>query len=252
MATLDSSKAMIIINADDWGRSQAETDAALACLRQGRVTSVSAMVFMEDSGRAAELAKEHGVDVGLHFNLSQSYNGGLPSAAAAAAHGRIARFMTRSKYAVLVYRPELRKHFRVVFQSQWDEFVRLYGKPPSHVDGHQHRHLCANVLFGDVIPRGQKVRRNFSFWPGEKSAANRACRRLMDGSLARRYRLTDHFFSLGQCLQNNRISRVVDTAQKSSVELMTLPVRIEEKDWLLSDAFSEAMRGLRLIPYALL
>ena len=56
---------MLIINADDWGRSVAETDAAFQCYTKGRVTSVSAMVFMADSERAAELAKENELDGGL-------------------------------------------------------------------------------------------------------------------------------------------------------------------------------------------
>jgi predicted glycoside hydrolase/deacetylase ChbG (UPF0249 family) len=49
---------MLIINADDWGRSVAETDAALRCYREGRITSVNAMVFMQDSERAARLTKD--------------------------------------------------------------------------------------------------------------------------------------------------------------------------------------------------
>jgi predicted glycoside hydrolase/deacetylase ChbG (UPF0249 family) len=48
---------VLIINADDWGRSPAETDAALDCFSNGRITSVTAMVFMADSKRAADLAK---------------------------------------------------------------------------------------------------------------------------------------------------------------------------------------------------
>ena len=64
---------MLIINADDWGRSVAETDAALRCYKGGRITSVSAMVFMEDSERAAELAKENELDVGLHLNFTDEF-----------------------------------------------------------------------------------------------------------------------------------------------------------------------------------
>ena len=56
---------MLIINADDWGRSVGETDAAFRCYTKSRVTSVSAMVFMADSQRAAELAKENELEVGL-------------------------------------------------------------------------------------------------------------------------------------------------------------------------------------------
>lgn len=60
----------LIVNADDWGRDRETTDRTLFCLREGAVSSASAMVFMEDSERAAALAKEHGVDAGLHLNLT--------------------------------------------------------------------------------------------------------------------------------------------------------------------------------------
>jgi predicted glycoside hydrolase/deacetylase ChbG (UPF0249 family) len=35
---------MLILNADDSGRSRAETDAVLRCYQEGRIFSVSAMV----------------------------------------------------------------------------------------------------------------------------------------------------------------------------------------------------------------
>ena len=49
----------------------------LDCLRQGRLTSASAMVFMADSVRAAEVARELDLDLGLHLNLSQPFTGKL-------------------------------------------------------------------------------------------------------------------------------------------------------------------------------
>jgi predicted glycoside hydrolase/deacetylase ChbG (UPF0249 family) len=67
---------MLIINADDWGRSPVETDAVLRCYQEGRITSVSAMVFMEDSERAAELARENELDVGLHVAFAELFTGG--------------------------------------------------------------------------------------------------------------------------------------------------------------------------------
>jgi chitin disaccharide deacetylase len=240
----------MIINADDWGRSQPETDAALDCYREGRVTSVSAMVFMQDSERAAGLARENGVDVGLHLNLSQRYDGGVSSASATKAQDRIVRFMTRSKYAVLLYQPCLRSQFREVYETQMEEFIRLYGKPPTHVDGHQHRHLCANMLVDEIIPRGLKVRRNFTFWPGEKGLVNRLYRSWVDHWLARKYRLTDFFFSLMQSLQAERMLQVAQMASQSSVELMTHPVNRPEYEWLMSDRHLETIRGVRTASYA--
>ena len=77
------------INADDWGRSRAETDAAWSCYEQGRITSVSAMVFMEDSERAAELANDAGIDAGLHLNLTQRFSGGMSVRSLSEQHDRV-------------------------------------------------------------------------------------------------------------------------------------------------------------------
>jgi len=226
---------MIIVNADDWGRSPSETDAALACYREERITSVSAMVFMEDSVRASELAKETGIDVGLHINLTQPFSGEAPLRLADC-HQRVAGFLTAHKYAFLIYNPRLREQFRDVYQAQIDEFVRLYERAPSHFDGHHHQHLCANKLIDGLIPAGAKVRRNFHFWPGEKGLANRTYRRLVDACLARRYRLTDFFFALSQCLHGDRMARVAELATTRTVEIMTHPVDQIERGYLMGDS----------------
>jgi len=48
---------MLIINADDFGRSELETDVILKCYHERRITSTTAMVFMADSVRAADLGR---------------------------------------------------------------------------------------------------------------------------------------------------------------------------------------------------
>ena len=103
---------MLIINADDWGRSVAETDAALRCYTERRITSVSAMVFMHDSERAARLTKDYELDdVGLHLNFSEEFTGKSCSETLKESQGRIIRFLKRGKYAQLLYNPFLRKTF---------------------------------------------------------------------------------------------------------------------------------------------
>ncbi|MFZ0042503.1 MAG: ChbG/HpnK family deacetylase, partial [Solirubrobacteraceae bacterium] len=52
-----SGRGLLIVNGDDWGASVTTTDAMLRCVEAGAVTSVSAMVHMADSHRAAELAR---------------------------------------------------------------------------------------------------------------------------------------------------------------------------------------------------
>lgn len=240
---------MLIINADDWGRSPGETDAALKCFAAGRITSTSAMVFMEDSERAAEVARDVGIDVGLHLNFNERFTGkGVPPPLAGE-HSRLAAYLRRSRYAQLLYHPTLRSAFRQVCGAQIAEFERLYGRPPSHVDGHQHMHLCTNMLLDGIIPKGQRVRRSFSFWPGEKSALNRAYRRFVDWKLARRYRTPDFFFALSQYLEPDRLQRVADLSHRRNVELMTHPLIRQERSFLLSAAFERMLKAVRKAPY---
>ena len=242
---------MVIINADDFGRTREETDAILRCFEAGRITSTTAMMFMADSERAAALAKEKGLDVGLHLNLSQLYTAPRTEPELRdSSHARVVRFMRGSKYAVLIYHPFLRKAFLHVFKAQFDEFVRLFGKEPSHIDGHQHRHISANVLCDNIIPRGVKIRRNFSFFPGQKSAMNRFYRAQVDKWMGRKYKLTDYFFSLPNCMSPGTLDAVLKLANPFAVEIMTHPIIPAEYQFLMSNEYVEQLRGVRLCSYS--
>src|SRR5258708_5317705 len=81
----------LIINADDWGRSRDTTDRTLECCERGSISSVSAMVFMEDSERAAALARERGIDAGLHLNFTTPFSGEVYPAMLREHQQRIAR-----------------------------------------------------------------------------------------------------------------------------------------------------------------
>src|SRR5262249_28798141 len=200
---------MLIINADDLGRLKTTTDAALSCYGKKRITSTSVMVFMEDSERAAEMALSSGIDAGLHINLSERFSAGSVPVRLRDYHDQICRFLPANSYALLLYPPWLAEKFRYVFEAQYAEFLRLYSRAPSHFDGHQHMHLASNMLIQRILPAGTKVRRSFSFRPGEKSLVNRWYRRGVDRSLAYRHRLTDHFFALSHHLTLDRLERVI-------------------------------------------
>jgi chitin disaccharide deacetylase len=241
---------MLIINADDLGRSAAESDAVLSCFREGRITSASAMVFMADSERAAELTNDAGLDVGLHLNLSEPFTGKRLSNAIQAQHNRVIRFLRLNKYSHLLYNPFLRRSISDVYKAQVTEFCRLYGKEPSHVDGHHHMHLCANVIIGNLIPPGVKLRRNFSFWPGEKGLLNRTYRRVVDDWLARQHRMPDYFFCLLQCIQQKKWDRVEALARYTIVELMTHPVVAAEAQFLQGQEFGAFLQRVSTGTYA--
>jgi predicted glycoside hydrolase/deacetylase ChbG (UPF0249 family) len=208
------------------------------------------MVFMEDSERAAAAANECGLTVGLHLNLSERLTASGVSDRVRQSHERVARFLTSSKYALLVYNPLLRGQFASVVRAQLQEFVRLYGRQPSHIDGHQHQHLCSNVLLDGLLPPGFRVRRSFSFWKGEKSVVNRGYRQLVDRALARNHLVADYFFSLRQCLDHDRMSRVFRLAETATVELMTHPVDRVEYEYLMGDDWAASVRQLGVGTYS--
>jgi predicted glycoside hydrolase/deacetylase ChbG (UPF0249 family) len=235
---------VIIINADDFGRCEAETDAILECYKRGRVTSASAMVFMKDSERAATLARKAALDVGLHLNLSERFTGANAPHQLRADHELIMRFLLAHKYALLLYNPLLKKQFASAYRAQDQEFARLYAREPSHVNGHHHKHLCQNVLIGGVIPAGKTVRRDFSYWPGERSPLARAYRWFIDRSLQRKYIVTRYFFSLRECLETGRLPRVFRLARSFDVELMTHPSNPAEYEYLMSNRCEDALSQL--------
>ena len=240
---------MLIINADDWGGWTEATDAAVPGLQQGRITSVTAMVFAEDSERAASIAADLKLDVGLHLNLDGPI---APTVPCFAQHERVRSFLRRSRFAQLVYNPLLRGAFRDVFRAQWNEFIRLYGHLPVHIDGHHHLHLSLNVLLDRLMPKGSKVRRSFSFNSSQKGSVNRAYRSIVSSYLRRRYRTTDYFFSLEQVLQQGKLGTVAAAAKHGTVELMTHPATREEAEFLLSSEFPRVFDGVKLASYAAL
>jgi len=237
---------MIIVNADDWGRSPAQTDTSLACFAAGRITSVSAMMFMSDSARAADLAKNAHMDVGLHLNFSLPFTGSCQNETLRKYHDRVIQFTTRSKYARVLYNPGLRKEFHYLYRAQVEEYCRLYGRSPSHINGHWHLHLCMNMLLDRIIPRQEKVRRSWHFLPGERNVMNRTYRRLIDLVLERRYRTTRYFFSLAHCLEENRMTLVAELAADETVELMTHPAKEAEYAHLMGEDYLQWLSRLKL------
>ncbi len=221
----------LIVNADDWGRDQETTVRTLECILRRSVSSVSAMVFMEDSERAAAVARERGIDTGLHLNLTTSFSAPNSPAPLVEHQNRLASYLRRP-LAGAIFHPRLIRSFEYVVAAQINEFHRLYGKHPERLDGHHHMHLCSNVLFGGLLSPGTIVRRNFFFQAGEKSLGNRLFRRFIDHMLARRHRLVDFFFSLPPLEPPERLQRIFSLARLFIIEMETHPLNPEEYRFL--------------------
>lgn len=240
-----STRGVLMLNADDWGRDLANTDRTLDCVNRGTVTAVSAMVFMEDSERAAEIARDGKIDTGLHLNFTTAFTGQNVPARLSEHLERTERYLSGSRLAQVFYHPGLVNSFKYLVAAQSEEFSRIYGTEPKRLDGHHHMHLCANVQLGGLLPAGTRVRRNFSFLPGEKSFANRMYRKAMDSLLAKNHLLSDYFFSLPPLSPASRLQRIFSLANHFTVEVETHPVSAEEHRFLTGDEVFQVVPGLR-------
>jgi chitin disaccharide deacetylase len=229
--TKSETTGLLLLNADDWGRDRETTDRILDCSLRGAISSASAMVFMQDSARAAELAIHNGMETGLHLNLVTPFDAADCGSTLKEQQERLARYLMRHRLTQVVFHPGLKKAFDYVVKAQVDEYRRLYGEL-TRIDGHHHMHLSANVLRQRLLPDGTVVRRNFSFQPGEKSVWNRLYREMVDRRLARRHRLVDYFFSLPP-LDPTRLRRIFNLSQQFVVEVETHPVNREEYKFLM-------------------
>ena len=234
---------MLYVNADDLGWTKDITDRILRCYSQRRIHTASVMTFMNDSERASKLAIDNKLDVGLHLNLTQEFTGQAATNTLKSHQMAVSDYLNARKINQVLFNPLLRNSFDYVFQAQWEEFHRLYGKDPTRLDGHHRMHLCMNMLFSTRLPKGLRVRRNFTFGPGEKDPLNRLYRHLVDRWLTSRFLYTDSFFSMAP-INQGRLQRLVLMSKSSDVELMVHPGIKKEYLYLLSLEWESLISGL--------
>jgi chitin disaccharide deacetylase len=236
----------LIVNADDWGHDRITTDRIHECMRKGIVTSASAMVFMEDSGRAAALALGDGLYTGLHLNLTEPFSAAHCPVALVEHQQKIRKHLLNHRLAQVLFNPLLTRSFEYVVAAQLEEYQRLYGSGPDKVDGHHHMHLCGNMLVQQLLPAGTISRRSFYFAPGEKGLANRTYRSIVDRRIASRHRIFDYLFSIAPLEPQSRLDRIYRLAETAIVELETHPSRLEELKYLTGGKFLEDAKQLTI------
>jgi predicted glycoside hydrolase/deacetylase ChbG (UPF0249 family) len=225
---------MLIINADDWGHDEHTTSRILACVKRGAVSSVSSMLFMRDSERAAALARDHGIDAGLHLNLDTSFSARRLSGKLLEHQLKLAHFL-RNRFARPFFHPRLVNSFEYAVSAQFDEYNRLYGAPPQRIDGHHHVHLCANVLLSGLLPASSVIRPHFASERGEKRIRNSLFRCYAQCMLAKRYRTVDCLVALPP-LEPSRLMRIISRSNEATIEVETHPVNPAEFELLTEGA----------------
>lgn len=122
----------LIVNADDFGRSPGVNRGVVEAVDAGVVTSASLMVRWPAAEPAARLARDRrGLSLGLHVDLAE---------------WTFRDRQWRASYQVAD--PDDPVAARAELARQLGAFERLVGRPPTHLDSHQHVH------------RGEAVRRS--------------------------------------------------------------------------------------------
>jgi predicted glycoside hydrolase/deacetylase ChbG (UPF0249 family) len=236
---------MLIINADDWGANRTCTDRILDCYLNDRITSTTAMLFMKDSVRASEMAREHGLPVGLHINFTREFAETGGRTALNYHQKRLVTYFAKSKFIRVIYNPAIRNSIFYSFVSQYDEFIRIFMKTPTHIDGHHHIHLCSNIICDNIIPKKVKIRPRLCGRGGEKNILAILSGKLIDYIIQQRYTVIGSVYKLG--CSDSELSEIVNRAAVQDVELITHPARLEEYEYLKSESYarliSRALRG---------
>jgi chitin disaccharide deacetylase len=127
---------VLIVNADDFGRSHGINAGVIKSYEQGIVTSAGLMVRWPPAAEAAEYARrEAGLSVGLHVDLGEWTH---------EPDGWVAVYETVALDDEAAIEREIR--------SQIDSFRELVGAGPTHLDSHQHLHSNGGPI-GDALGR---------------------------------------------------------------------------------------------------
>jgi predicted glycoside hydrolase/deacetylase ChbG (UPF0249 family) len=254
---MSRSGGLLIVNADDLGRSPRESDAIVRCWSAGGISSATQMVFMADSERAAGLAREAGLPTGLHLNLVEPYSAPDVPDEVRARQAALARHYGggRARIRPHLYDPRLRGQVDRVIADQLARYRELNGGDPTHVDGHHHSHLIPTALMSSALPRGVRGRRAFTFLSGERPAPSRALRGARNALIARRLHTTDWLFDLRElhpALGGTRLEEKLALARSATVEVMAHPGVRDECELLAGDDWRQALAGVPLGSFAAL
>jgi chitin disaccharide deacetylase len=251
---------LLIVNADDWGGSEATTAAILGSFEVGRVTSTSGMVYMPDSDRAAEIARRERLPVGLHLNLTERFTDPRTPSSVRERQRRVAsRFAGAgsddhpgtARLRKWLYDPSIKTDVDRAIADQLERFETLYGGPPTHFDGHNYVDACPNVFLSHSIPRGSLMRNSLDCYPLERSAKG-VLRALRQRLRTRRLRSTGYLLHIAELRlgDGEAADPRLQLAHGTSVEVMGHPDDEAELAVLMSPAWERVLAEHRLGSFA--
>ncbi len=161
-----SAARRLIVNADDFGRSDSINEAVIRAHGEGILTTASLMVNEPACARAVELARAHpGLGVGLHLTLLHGHSGLAPARIPGLVNRR-SEFSNNPAASGFWYffNRSLREQLRAEIHEQFGRFRRT-GLRLDHLNGHLHLHLhpvIFGILMADAAELGiERVRLTF-------------------------------------------------------------------------------------------
>jgi predicted glycoside hydrolase/deacetylase ChbG (UPF0249 family) len=246
-----SDTQLLIVNADDFGHDREATDLTIACFGAGQISSATTMVRMADSRRAAELALEHDLPSGLHLNFTEPYDGADVPAAERERQLLACRTFGGGglRLRSWTYDPRISGLVEDAIRDQLERFRTLFGREPTHVDGHNHVQVCPNVSRAKALT-GFKLRNALWSWPSARTAMGIA-RALRRGLTARRFPTTRYFLDIAELHRPPQpdLRARLALADTTSVEVMAHPAFDHELQALRDPGWASALVGLPLGSY---
>jgi predicted glycoside hydrolase/deacetylase ChbG (UPF0249 family) len=244
----------LIVNADDLGRTHGINTGVFEAHRHGIVTSATAMVNYPSIREAASLSRESPrLGIGLHVALSGGRTALPPASVPSLVDARGAQPAKPEGLAGANSR-----EIAAEVEAQFDRFIEIFGRKPTHLDSHHHSHRRAEV-FEAVCSLA-----------GREGLPVRNAGGAMGRDLKARVLRTSDFFEEGffdQGVSVEKLISIMDALPEGSTELMCHPahedaelaasssyaaVRVLELSALCDPAVKAAIQrdGVRLITFA--
>ena len=246
---------LLIVNADDFGLSKGQNYGIIEACRNGVVTSTTALVNGEAIDHAAQLSRgPPGLAVGMHFVLTMGKP--LTEMPGLTREGMLGKWIWQMAEEGALPLEEI----SLELASQYQRFIELFGRKPTHFDSHHHVHMFPQIF--PIVAR----------FAAEQGIALRIDRQAVfnDSDLPGELRSSQGFSSAfyGEEISNALFLKVLDDSShrgERSLEVMCHPAfidntirqsaycfpRLTELDVLTSASLKYAIaeRGYRLGSY---
>lgn len=237
MSRTDPAGRLVIVNADDLGRTPGVNAGVFAAHEEGIVSSATLMVASPAAEAAAAALPDHpGLGVGLHLTLTGSVPTLPPRRVPSLVDGggRLPRWPEGLAGA----EPD---EVRAEIESQLERFRRLTGRLPTHLDSHHHAHRRPAVLEAVVeVAREHRL--------PVRNASPAVGRRLREAGVATTERFAERFLGDGATLGTLvEILREAAAGGPGATEVMCHPARPDDALRAESTYAAERERELEVL-----